>query len=77
MAERQANPPPDESEGEMRPLSQAAASQSVFTPTVEVSVTGVDEVMRKAMEQAQEDHKTAVRGRGRMLYGLKCGVKCM
>ena len=73
MAERQANPPPDESEGEMRPLSQAAASQSVSTPTVEVSVTGVDEVMKKAMEEAktamkeaQEDHKTAVRGRGRM-----------
>ena len=73
MAKRQANPPPDESEGEMHPLSQAAASQFVSTPTVEVSVTGVDEVMRTAMEEAntamkeaREDHKTAVRGRGRM-----------
>ena len=61
MAERQANPPPDESEGEMRPLSQAAASQSVSTPTVEVSVTGVDEVMRKAMEEEKSDRKMAVR----------------
>ena len=73
MEERQANPTPDESEGEMHLLSQAAASQSVSTPTVEVSVIGVDEVMRKAMEEtktamkeAQEDHKIAVRGRGRM-----------
>ena len=71
MEERQANPPPDESEGEMHPLSQAAASQSVSTPPI--NVIGVDEVMRKAMEEAktavkeaQEDHKTAVRGRGRM-----------
>ena len=69
MEERLANPS-DDGEGGMLPV--AATSPSMPTQIIEVTVPGVNEVMRKAMDEAQEgykavmkeakeDHKTRVR----------------
>lgn len=71
MEDRQAQPPPRESdsEGLKPPLVDAAASDPVSQLVINIAstVSGVDEVMKKAMEDAQaamkkamEDHKSAV-----------------
>ena len=58
MEERQACPPDDNKRG-MLPTAKAAASASMPTPKIEV--TGVDEVMKKALEEAQEGYKATLR----------------
>ena len=62
LAERLANPKAEDARTDMSFLSNEAR------PVVNVTVSGVDEVMKKAMEDAQaamkkatEDHNTAVR----------------
>ena len=62
LAERLANPKVEDASTDMSFLSNETG------PVVNVTVSGVDEVMKKAMEDAQaamkkatEDHKTAVR----------------
>ena len=76
MEERQAygHPPDDDGEGGMLPTAKAATSPSMFTQPI-IEVTGLDEVMKKALEkvqegykavmkEAKEGHKTAVRMHG-------------
>ena len=58
MEERQAFPPDDNERG-MLPTAKAATSASMPTPKIEV--TGVDEVMKKALEEAQEGYKATLR----------------
>ena len=57
MEERQANPPPDDDGGGMLPTAKAATVPLTPTPTIAVTVPGVNEVLSKALEKAQEGYK--------------------
>ena len=54
-------PPPEDGDGRQSLPANFAASDLVSLPmVVHCNVTGVDEVMKKAMEDAQAGHKAAV-----------------
>ena len=61
MEKRQAHPPPDDGEGGMLPTAKVATSASMPTPNIEGTMSGVIEVLRKALEEAQEGYKATVR----------------
>ena len=61
-------PPRDDGEGGLLSMAKAPTSVSKGTQIVEVTVTGVNKVLSKALEEAQavmkdakDDHKAAVR----------------
>ena len=61
MEEKLAHPPPDDGEGGLLQMAKAVTSPSTPTPIIEVTVPGVNEVMRKALEEAQEGYKATLR----------------
>ena len=62
--ERLNSPPSLEDDGMKSPLASTASSDPMtpqFVINVTNTVSGVDTVMQKAMEEAREDHRSAVR----------------
>ena len=54
-------PPRDDGEGGLLSMAKAPTSVSMSTPIVEVTVSGVNEALSKALEEAQEGYKATVR----------------
>ena len=55
------HPPRDDGEGGLLSMAKAPTIVSMSTPNVEVTVSGVNEVLSKALEEAQEGYKATVR----------------
>ena len=55
------HPPRDCGEGGLLSMAKASTSVSKGTQIVEVTVSGVNEVLSKALEEAQEGYKATVR----------------
>ena len=51
------HPPRDDSERGLLSMAKAPISASMSTPIVEVTVSGVNKVLSKALEEAQEGYK--------------------
>ena len=54
-------PPLDDGEGGLLSMAKAPTSVSMSTPIVEVTASGVNDVLSKALEEAQEGYKATVR----------------
>ena len=54
-------PPRDDGEGGLLSMARAPTSVSKGTQIIEVTVPGVNEVLSKALEEAQEGYKATVR----------------
>ena len=61
MEERQAHPPPEDEGGGMLPTAKAVAIPLTPSPTIEVTVPGVNKVLSKALEEAQEGYKATLK----------------
>ena len=55
------HPPRDDGEGGLLSMAKAPTSVSKGTQIIEVTVPGVNEVLSKALEEAQEGYKATVR----------------
>ena len=55
------HPPRDDSEVGLLSMARAPTNVSMSTPIVEVTVSGVNKVLSKALEEAQEGYKATVR----------------
>ena len=54
-------PPRDDGEGGLHSMAKAPTSVSKGTQIIEVTVPGVNEILSKALEEAQEGYKATVR----------------
>ena len=55
------HPPRDDDEGGLLSMAKAPTSVSMSTPIVEVTASGVNKVLSKALEEAQDGYKATLR----------------
>ena len=71
MEEWKDHPPRDDGKGGLLSMAKAPTSVSKGNQTLEVTVPGVNEVLSKALEEAQEGYKATLREAQAVMKGAK------